>query len=287
MRIELEFGPFLLFGRHAWHASKGRISGPARAACFNCYLVDDGTLHLEQHGATWLLRPGQACLVDPGCTVWWEADILLNRFAFDLVPRPRYRNESGRVAVDDWTPQPTWRELFDQELPRQISDSFLAAHRSVIHRLSSASSRSFARLRANAQVAGFVSDYAEHLRGRRRALPLADTQPLCRQAEAILTQRIPTGITIAELATLLGCSHEHLSRTYKKERGHSLMAFVRSFRLQQAQRQLVRHPQRSVRDIARSVGLKDHRSLDRLFKQSLGCTPREWRRQAGLPGGTD
>ncbi len=87
-----------------------------------------------------------------------------------------------------------------------------------------------------------------------------------------------TRIPLSELAQLVGLSEFHFARRFKASTQLSPHQFVLRCRLERA-RELLSADHHSLADIAQQVGFADHSHLTRMFKQTYGVTPSEYRKQ--------
>lgn len=115
-----------------------------------------------------------------------------------------------------------------------------------------------------------LSDFIEAYRQR-------DYHPLVRQAKDYVYQHAHEPFTVAQLAEELNVSREYLSRTFKSVEGVSLSEFIRSSRIEAAQK-LLRYSDRSVLEISRYLGFSSQSHFSSAFRSQTGRTPQEYRR---------
>ncbi len=87
-------------------------------------------------------------------------------------------------------------------------------------------------------------------------------------------------LTLTEIARYVKTNASYLSSMFKEETGLSVRNYINKVRLDTAQKLLL-DTDKTVIQIAGEVGFEDVRYFTRVFKQSLGCTPTEYRRQHG------
>jgi len=85
-----------------------------------------------------------------------------------------------------------------------------------------------------------------------------------------------SGLTIARLAAGLGCSTDHLSRRFHKERGITLNAWIARERIRYA-RELLADPRYNVSEVAWACGFTTASYFIRIFRGQTGVTPRVFR----------
>ncbi len=94
-----------------------------------------------------------------------------------------------------------------------------------------------------------------------------------RLARGIIDSRLgSTQFSIGALAEWVGCHPDHLTRTFRKETGETLVAYIQRQRLERA-RALVADPRLRVRDIARLVGFADPAYFCRVWRRRYGSSP--------------
>ena len=99
-----------------------------------------------------------------------------------------------------------------------------------------------------------------------------------RQAEDLLRSRCLGTINLAQLAGEIGVHPVHLARTFRAVHRCSPGEYMRRLRVEAACFQL-KTTARPLCEVARSTGFADQSHLTRTFRQHLGVTPREFRRQ--------
>ena len=83
-------------------------------------------------------------------------------------------------------------------------------------------------------------------------------------------------ISLEEIAERLDITPEYLSTLFNREVGMNFTVFLRDFRISHAKR-LLKGTDRKVYEIAREVGYADSKYFNRVFKEKVGVSPREFR----------
>lgn len=83
-------------------------------------------------------------------------------------------------------------------------------------------------------------------------------------------------LSIVDLADALGMSSGHLSRSYKKESGETLLNYINTKRIEQA-KSLLSKTDLPLHEIVREIGYLDVSSFHRKFKSAIGLTPGAYR----------
>jgi len=84
--------------------------------------------------------------------------------------------------------------------------------------------------------------------------------------------RLPDNLTLAELAALVGISHGHFAREFKRLTSESPHAFLLRCRVERA-RQMIAAGGCELVEVAAACGFADQSHLTRAFKRRLGVTP--------------
>jgi AraC family transcriptional regulator len=103
------------------------------------------------------------------------------------------------------------------------------------------------------------------------------------RVRAFIDGNLHRAIHIRDLSAVARRSPAHFSRKFKLAVGESPHAYVVRRRLERACH-LMMTSAASLSEIALSVGFSDQAHLCRLFKQALGQSPANWRRERGIPG---
>lgn len=96
------------------------------------------------------------------------------------------------------------------------------------------------------------------------------------EAQQWLQQRLPGPVSLARLAARFGLSPRSLTRRFRQAIGMTPQAYLQSLRVAAA-RDLLRHSNLPVSDIAWQVGLQDASYFSSLFRRHTGMTPRRYR----------
>jgi AraC-like DNA-binding protein len=111
----------------------------------------------------------------------------------------------------------------------------------------------------------------------------AATPPLAHRARLAIERAGYGTVSIARLARELGCTAEHLSRTFRRSYGLTPSRFAMWRRIEQAKRLLLEGT-RSVGDIAADLGFSDGSHLGRHFVVWTGVSPGRFRALQRLTG---
>jgi AraC family transcriptional regulator len=85
-------------------------------------------------------------------------------------------------------------------------------------------------------------------------------------------------ISLDDLAAAAGLSRFHFSRVFRQHIGMTPAAYVERTRLERA-KEMMRHGQLSLMDVAYAAGFSDQSHFTRRFRAYEGCTPSEYVRE--------
>ena len=106
----------------------------------------------------------------------------------------------------------------------------------------------------------------------------AGLDPRVQQALEVVAGRLELPLDVASVASDVGLSASRFSHLFSRQVGESLPAYLERRRLERAE-DLLRMTDRSIAEIARSVGYADPLYFSRRFSRRYGTSPRAWRRQ--------
>jgi AraC-like DNA-binding protein len=90
---------------------------------------------------------------------------------------------------------------------------------------------------------------------------------------------IDPGLSIMEIAEAMGVSTGHLSRSYKKDTGETLLNYINTKRIEKA-KSLLADTDIPLHEVVQEIGYLDVSSFHRKFKSTVGCTPGMYRENA-------
>ena len=99
---------------------------------------------------------------------------------------------------------------------------------------------------------------------------------LVRNVANYVQHHLSEAITTDRIADYLFLSRQHLSRRFTQEAGIPLAAFVRNEKIEEGKR-LLRYTDRSVSAIAAYLGFSSQGHFSKVFKETTGMTPGEYR----------
>lgn len=115
---------------------------------------------------------------------------------------------------------------------------------------------------------------------RNRELQSKDDRLICSDSKIheireYLSNNFRENITLEELSFLFGTNKTTLCQSFKSEFGTTVIAFVNSLKIKEARR-LIRSGSQSITKISESLGFSSIHYFSRLFKKSVGISPKEY-----------
>ena len=105
---------------------------------------------------------------------------------------------------------------------------------------------------------------------------------MAERARVLIEETATEILSAGDVAKQLGVNPRHLLTAFRTRFGRTPMQYFREFRLRQAQ-QLLLTTSLPIATISRRVRFREVTYFNRAFKQSVGCTPGEFRRTHILP----
>jgi DNA-binding NtrC family response regulator len=111
---------------------------------------------------------------------------------------------------------------------------------------------------------------------------LDSCHPALRRAIDQMTAHPQAKMSLAGVAASTNVSSSHLAHLFQKDLGTTFTRFLSSVRIDRAKHFLLEQPREAITTIATETGFSDLRHFERTFKGAVGCTPKEFRRLAGV-----
>ncbi|HXH82156.1 MAG TPA: helix-turn-helix transcriptional regulator [Candidatus Tectomicrobia bacterium] len=99
---------------------------------------------------------------------------------------------------------------------------------------------------------------------------------------AIIAAHYDEPLSVEHLARTVALSRYELSRRFTQTMGRSMRAYLVECRIERA-RALLLDGERSITDIAHSIGFGDLPRFDKVFRARVGCSPSAFRAAARHP----
>ncbi len=101
---------------------------------------------------------------------------------------------------------------------------------------------------------------------------------LSKRVRRVLERRYAETVTLDEIAQEVGTDRFTLCRAYKKERGMTVMDELIRIRIAKA-KQLLKYSTDSIERVGRMCGFDSSSYFGKRFRESVGCTPAEYRKK--------
>lgn len=98
-----------------------------------------------------------------------------------------------------------------------------------------------------------------------------------KKAQSMIHEFYADGITLSEIADRLNLTQEYLGTQFHKELGQTFSAYIRNYRLAKAKELLIGTRLKQY-EIAHKTGYSDAKYFARVFKESVGLSPAEYRK---------
>ena len=105
----------------------------------------------------------------------------------------------------------------------------------------------------------------------------AEQSPVIKQVVEAVNTDYPQKLRLSDFAEKYHYSVSYLSRKFREEMGMGFSEYVQKIRMEQSCHLLEETPL-SVEGIAQRVGCENLKFFNKIFRQSLGITPREYRK---------
>jgi AraC-like DNA-binding protein len=196
-------------------------------------------------GTTHAIRPGQVSLIPPGTRVEYRyrgrSEHLYTHFSV-----PRTGEERGVPLMQDaGTDVRLLSTLLRQAIAADSAARAVASVWTVLWQVAQLGPRD-GQGRGHAAVSAAVAHIESNLAG---------------------------SLTVPGIARVVGLSHNHLTRLFRAETGHTVVGYIRRRRLERA-RHLLRESTLSIPAIAASVGIADLQAFNKACRRELGASPR-------------
>lgn len=125
-------------------------------------------------------------------------------------------------------------------------------------------------------VCDAVKAAVEHLLPGQQTLPADTTRQIVRQAAAYIDENYFEDLNLSLLAERFRMESSYFSRMFRQELGENPIFYITRKRIEKAQN-LIAHTDTNLTEIAFLVGYNDYSYFNRVFKKSVGMSPREYR----------
>lgn len=241
----------------------GHRFGPAVRPYYLIHYILAGSGTFQVNGVDYHLHSGQGFFIEPNYQTYYIADELtpwsyvwlgfIGSYATVLIQQ---------LAISEQTP------IFNNNHYYELAD---CVNQIIQHPLMNTATE----LRANSYLLRFLSLIADStvVSGHRAT----QRSPYVDRAIAYLAQHVTTA-SADQLARAVNLDRSYLSTLFKQSTDLTPGQYIRNFRITKA-RHLLESSMLPIEKVAQQCGYDHANSFTRIFKQTYGMTPREYRRQ--------
>ncbi len=126
-----------------------------------------------------------------------------------------------------------------------------------------------------------------HITGRmQELLGNAASRDVVQETVKYIRQRLDVDLSVSEIAEYVGMNPEYLTKLFKKNTGYTLKEYIVNEKMESA-KMLLTTTSLPVTLISSHVGYGNYSNFTRSFKQLVGCTPMEFRKNAAGQAGDE
>lgn len=135
--------------------------------------------------------------------------------------------------------------------------------------------RRFYRIRQSHDV-GYIADFMSRILLPDSNVLSSPHHALSDQIHEFIMTRLHQGVTLKDVSQHFGYSQKYCSNVFRSHMGESFTLYVKRIRLQTAKR-LLSHSDRTIGDVAQTIGFQNQFSFSHFFKKETGVSPRRFR----------
>ena len=216
---------------------------------------------MERNGKTYSLNPGVVTLLQPGMTEHWT---------FSKMEETRH----GWICIFPEVNAPNlWARL--NRAPFELNClPEIQAVLDIIKQLPAETTKAVDEILSRYACAAFEHYlfYGERiLNNKQHDFPTA-----VRRADTYIHTHYADNITLDDLTRAANVCSKHLTQLFKTYHHTTPIRYVWEHRVKRAAN-LLRHTDLSIQNISEQTGFQNPYHFSRLFKQSFGCSPRQYR----------
>ncbi|MBP9995855.1 MAG: response regulator [Lachnospiraceae bacterium] len=106
------------------------------------------------------------------------------------------------------------------------------------------------------------------------------THHLIKKAVEYIENNFYKDISLEEISQMLNLSSYYFSKLFKEEKGEGFVEYLTKRRVDEA-KELLKDPEKSIKEIGSSCGYFDPNYFSRIFKKATGMTPTEYKEKIG------
>lgn len=241
----------------------GHCFGPAVRPYYLIHYILAGSGTFRVNGINYHLHSGQGFFIEPNYQTYYIADELTPWSYIWLGFTGAYATAlMKQLAISEQTP------VFNNSHYYELAD---CVNQIIQHPLINTATE----LRANSNLLRFLGLIADSTVAN--AHRTTHRNPYVDRAITYLTQHVSTA-SADQLAQAVNLDRSYLSTLFKQATDLTPGQYIRNFRITKA-RHLLESSSSAIEEIAQQCGYDHANSFARIFKQTYGITPREYRKQ--------
>lgn len=242
--------------------------GPSKRNKFLLHVIWRGKGRLEIGGRTYQLERGDAFLISPDVTAFYQADSE-HPWSYFWIGFSGLKAKEYIESAGFYEDSPV-RKVEDVDKLYRYVDQILTSHDLTPE----------AELKRMGLLLMFFSslteDYSKsHVARKRREVSSRDALYISNTVDYI-DKNYDGNLKISELADRIGISRSYLSTCFKRVMGCSPQEYIMNLRMEKG-RLLIRTTGLPIGEVADLVGYKDPLAFSRIFKQYFGLSPMAYR----------
>lgn len=241
----------------------GHFYGPALRKSYMIHHIVKGKGIFKLHEKTYHLSKGDAFLIRPGETVYYEADHE-NPWSYEWIGM-------HGAKIDSYLQRTSF--AYHPIIHYSKNDRFSLIYAKMEHAYSSnASARD---LLMNSVLYELLHFLVIHFPNK-RIEKSHRTEEYVDQVIHYCLQNLDKKIKVTDISDYLGLNRSYLTRLFKQQVGSSLKDYILFIKMEEAKKML-KETSLSIQVIARSVGFDNPLYFSRIFHQKEGQTARKYR----------
>lgn len=123
----------------------------------------------------------------------------------------------------------------------------------------------------------FLHNYIKNILDHDADIKLPDSRKAINTVKDFVNKNYSSHITLENVSDIVFLAPAYLSNLFKQETGINFIDYVTNVRIDVA-KDLLKHSQKTIKEIASHVGYRDEKYFSRMFKKTVGIKPTEYRK---------
>lgn len=109
-------------------------------------------------------------------------------------------------------------------------------------------------------------------------LQSGDGQAIVEQAKDYIQRHYTGELRVGDMAKRIGFHKNYMGQVFRRVSGHSISEYIKKLRMNKA-KELMAYTELTLKEIASEIGFKNIHHFHRVFKQTEGISPGQWKRR--------